>query len=762
MEQQEIQMSYIASKSPTKDRPGFSISFRHPCRTDSKGKMGLKVRRGLGTTDSAEADVLVAQMNQLLADESWWNSSKYNDALTLFSPVIVDAFYDGMQARIANSASLRDSFIQMPSRAEGYARVLFVGTTGAGKTSLLRHLIGSNPVKDRFPSTSTAKTTVSDIEVIPDEGNYRAAVTFFSEHAIRANVEDCVLAACSAVWDCAIDEKIADKLLHHADQRFRLSYLLGAWKSGSHEDETNDDWDFGEDASATTDPETDELEALPANAAAVLQLKLEGYVAKIKSIAMAKSEAIKAELLPEQSTAQPEDLQAALEIFQSELFDDDEFRELVLDIMEDLEQRFEQLKVGTFKKGSKSSRWPELWTYETDNRDDFLRQVRWFSSNYALAFGRLLTPLVDGIRVRGPLYPVFTERQLKVVYLDGQGLGHTPDSSSSVTTHITQKFGDVDTIMLVDNAEQPIQAAAQAVLRAVAASGNYGKLAIAFTHFDQVKGLNLPNFASKRAHVLASVHNYLARLREILNGPIVNAMEKTIDDQCFMLGGLDSTSEKLPSGVKLQLEQLLEQFERSVTPPPLPDAIPSYDPAGLGFAVQRAADSFQRVWRFRLGFAHSAEVSTEHWTRVKALNRRIANELDVEYDSLRPVADFVGRITEEVSNFLDHPVFWTRPPIDDSEAQQAIAPIRQAVFRELHSLALTRLVKEHLSNWRRVNDYKGRGSATLRAIDIKGIYEQAAPIPGTVNSESSLNFMKVVREIVRTAIVEQGGEMKTL
>ncbi|MFB2656666.1 hypothetical protein, partial [Shewanella xiamenensis] len=58
------------------------------------------------------------------------------------------------------------------------------------------------------------------------------------------------------------------------------------------------------------------------------------------------------------------------------------------------------------------------------------------------------------------------------------------------------------------------------------------------------------------------------------------------------------------------------------------------------------------------------------------------------------VADFVGRITEEVSNFLDHPVFWTRLSIDDSEAQQAIAPIRQAVSRELHSLVLARLVKE--------------------------------------------------------------------
>ena len=754
-------MAYTASKSPTKDRPGFSISFRHPCRPDSKGKPGLKVRRGLGTADLQEADALVVQMNALLADESWWNASRYHDALQAFSPIVVDAFFDGLQASVANPVALRESIIPLPGRAEGYARVLFVGTTGAGKTSLLRHLIGSNPDKDRFPSTSTAKTTVSDIEVIPDDGTYRAAVTFFSEHAIRANVEDCVIAACSAVWDNMGDEKVADKLLHHADQRFRLSYLLGAWKAASN-DAVDEDWDFGGGDSQSVAAVADDREAVPAADVAALQVKLTGYCERTKAIAAAKAAAIKAELLPEPSTSQPEDLQAALEIFQSELLDDDAFRDLVLDIIEDIQLRFDRLDVGTLTRRGKTARWPELWTYETADREDFLRQVRWFSSNYAPAFGRLLTPLVDGIRVRGPLYPVFTDRRAKVVYLDGQGLGHTPDSSSSVTTHVTQRFGDVDTIMLVDNAEQPVQAAAQAVLRAVAASGNYGKLAIAFTHFDQVKGLNLPGFAAKRSHVLASVYNYLARLREVLNGPIVTAMERTIDTQCFMLGGLDAASEKLPGGVKLQLGQLLDHFARSITPPPLPDAKPSYDPSGLGFAVQRAADSFQRAWKFRLGFATSAEINKEHWTRVKALNQRIANELDVEYDSLRPVADFVGRITEEISNFLDHPVHWTRTPKDDTEAQEAIAPIRQAVFRELHSLAVVRLLKQHLTDWRRGNDHKGKGSATRRAVDIRGIYELAAPVPGTVNSEPALDFMKAVRDIVRTAIEEQGGEMKSL
>ncbi len=752
-------MAYIASKSPTPGRPGFSVSFRHPCRKDSKGKAGLKMRRGLGTADALEADALVVQMNQLLSDEAWWNSAKYPDALKAFDKRIVDAFYDGLQASVPDSYEARNGIIPLPDSTSGYARVLFVGTTGAGKTSLLRHLIGSDPEKDRFPSTSAARTTVSDIEVIPAEGAYSAAVTFFSDVVIQTNIEDCVLNACGAVWERMPEDKIADRFLHHPDQRFRLSYVLGSWQKNKALEQASDDWDFGESDAAAAAATSDD-EAVSVEQSIAMQTKLEQYVQRISGFAKLKADAISAELLPDLMSASLEDREAAKEIFQEELFEDEIFHEIVQDVMEDILHRFDRLNLGNRSYRMGSSKWPTMWTFETTDRSQFLRQVRWFSSNFAPSFGKLLTPLVDGIRVRGPLFPTFTDRQAKVVLLDGQGLGHTPDSSTSVTTHITKRFADVDAILLVDNAEQPIQAAAQSVLRATASSGNYNKVAIAFTHFDQVKGLNLPKYSDKKAHVLASIHNYLAKLREVLNGPVVSAMERTIDDQAFMLGALQSTSDKLPIGVRMQLCALLDFFERSIVPSALPDAKPTYDPSGLGFAVQRAADNFQKTWAARLGRVLSPNLSAEHHTRVKALNRRISTGQSDEYDSLRPVADLVGRVSEEVSNFLDHPIAWTRKPASEDEAQEAIAPIRRAVFSDLHGLALDRLIANHLADWRRTMEHRGKGSAERRAVDIRSIYELAAPIPGTVNSEPALKFMREVGEIVRIAIEAHGGCMQ--
>jgi hypothetical protein len=751
-------MRYTASKSRTQNRPGFSISFRHPLRNDSKNRPGLKVRRGLNTTDEDRADALVSQMNELLNDEAWWNTTRRQEAESRFDPIIVEAFFDDIQAGQSDSKALRDSYLPLPGKEEGYARVLFVGTTGAGKTSLLRHLIGSDPEKDRFPSTSTAKTTVSDIEVIPAHGSFRAAVTFFTEFLVQANIEDCLLNACTAVWENESDARIAERLLNHPDQRFRLTYTLGSWREESSTTTAqDDDWSFGNEMEIPTVAEDDEL--VSSEDSRRNQAALTAYVRRVHAISEPIIARTRADF-GDPAGLSAEDASAALEIFQEQVEETSEFSDLVHDIMSDVVERFELLPAGALHRPRKSSRWPDYWTYETADRGEFIRQIRWFSSNYAQSFGRLLTPLVDGIRITGPLFPEFSAMKQKMVLLDGQGLGHTADSSASVTTHITRKYSEVDVILLVDNAEQPIQAAAQAVLRSVASSGNYGKLAIAFTHFDQVKGANLPTITEKRAHVMDSVGNYLNNLRDILSSSVVSAMAHVLEKQSFMLGGLHAANAKLPRGVVLELERLITFFSISIEPPILPEAYPIYDPTGIAFAAQKATDKFQKPWVARLNLGYHSGIASEHWTRIKALTRRIAGELDVEYDTLRPVADLVARMTEEISNFLDNPISWTRPPKSEEEAQEAISAVRRTVFSALHDVMLRRLVNNYLADWRTAYSRSGKGSAHRRAVDMKTIYESAVPIPGTVNSEPAIALLREVRGIVCNAIEASGGQLR--
>jgi hypothetical protein len=81
---------------------------------------------------------------------------------------------------------------------------------------------------------------------------------------------------------------------------------------------------------------------------------------------------------------------------------------------------------------------------------------------------------------------------------------------------VTKRFADVDLILLVDSAQQPMQTAPIALLRAAGTSGCADKVALAFTHFDQVKGNNLQTLVQKRAHVIASMTTSFAGLRQAL------------------------------------------------------------------------------------------------------------------------------------------------------------------------------------------------------------------------------------------------------
>ena len=129
--------------------------------------------------------------------------------------------------------ALRDESIPLPRRERnGYRHVALLGTTGAGKTTLVRQLIGTDPSEERFPSTSTSKTTIHDTEIILDDGSWRAIVTFVSSDEVREYLNECISAAVRTIVrdvDDATDATVLRCLLNHANQRFRFSYVLGEW-----------------------------------------------------------------------------------------------------------------------------------------------------------------------------------------------------------------------------------------------------------------------------------------------------------------------------------------------------------------------------------------------------------------------------------------------------------------------------------------------------------------------------------------------------
>ena len=186
---------YTATAKQNPGRPSWLVEFRHPLRMDSADKPGKKTRKGLGTADAGRAQRLAGQLNELLANEALWSLGARGEAEKLYEPEVIEIFYGEIEPRTSDARPLRDKFLPFPKREDGYAKVVMLGVPGAGKTTLVRQLIGTNPKREAFPSTSLNRTTTFPTELVLKPGRLDAVVTFMSEHETRFEVEECVSAA---------------------------------------------------------------------------------------------------------------------------------------------------------------------------------------------------------------------------------------------------------------------------------------------------------------------------------------------------------------------------------------------------------------------------------------------------------------------------------------------------------------------------------------------------------------------------------------
>lgn len=737
-----------ASLSRSQGRNAWCVIFRHPLRKDSQGRTGLRVRRGLGTSDLMEAEQLRDQLTELLSNQAWWTPTARESAQNIYDARVVSAFYDHLTPVEHDFWSIRERIIPLPTPDHGYTRALFVGTTGAGKTTVVRQLLGTDPFTERFPSTSTAKTTICDLEVVLAEGTFQAVVTFLPKDRVQTYIEECVTAAVLAALEERTSQEILRKLLEHNEQRFRLSYTLGVLPTSSHEEEDDEEDETDEQT------ETLEQEVLSMQERQHIVATLQRYLDAVQSLAASVRQTLEA--LPNftEGFARREDRDAFVqEWLESELYKDEVYQALVDDIVDAVEERFTFLQQGHLFD---QSGWPSYWTFQIEDRVEFLRTITQFSSNYAPLFGRLLTPLVQGMRVMGPFRLAWQQGPIpRLVLMDGEGLGHTSDTAASLSTEITSRFDEADAIVLVDSASQPMQAAPGVVLKSVETGGHSTKLLICFTHFDMVEGDNLPDLQSKRNHVLSSLDNALAAIGKERGPRAAAALNHVLRDRVFFVSNIQKPLSS--KATRAEFNRLIDTLEAMKIPVAPAEIRPVYDDTYLLLFIQRAVNSFHEAWAGRLGLSSQSSRYPEHWTRIKALSRRPARLGLDEYDTLRPVADLIRELSEQIRMFLDKPFKW-EPVAGPEEVQQAaIDRIAREIYTQLHAFGRAQIIRDHLLDWETAYSRWGTGSARVRAHDIQMIYTLAVPFFGELDDELGDAFLGQVVELVRTAVQTGGG-----
>lgn len=747
---------YSARKIKPINRDGWIIEFRHPLLKDPSGKTGKKIRRGLGTSNADEAEALVQHMNTLLSNESYWILTAKKFAEEVFPEGIINAFYDEVEYIVQDYKKRRDEVLPLKTPAEDYSRVLLLGATAAGKTTLLRQLMGTDPISEKFPATSTAKTTVFDTEIIFSEGIYKSVVTFYTESETRELIKESIKNSMKKFFTTNNEKEALRIFLEDEDQRFRLSYVLGKIKDkkrfSKYESTFSLDDQFLMDIRVT---ESEQVQ---------YEEKIKIYSEQIKNITLNIVNKNNKEYASE-STLNEEDKLVLEEIIISDIldYDDDDLSSLTDDIIEEIKSRFSILSPSetvTEKFG-----WPIYWYKETADRNDFLKSIRFFSSNSSSMFGKLLTPLVSGMRVQGPFKPHFLPNIPKLVIFDGEGLGHTPDTTSNLPSKIISSLDSIDAIILVDDAQSPMLASPNTVIKSTAISGHYRKLFLCFTHFDAVKGDNLATIQDKIDHIYGSVDNLLSKLENELGYDVKKFLVNHFNHSTYYLANLDQRFSDEPkfSFTQDQLLELINKLENVILPSQVSDVYPKYDVTTISVKIQNAAKRFHNIWEgYLYGSSSIPGIKKAHFTQLKALTRRLGYGWENEYNFLRPVSDFWTSFNEQISIFLSSPVSWRPSNPSDEDKSRKIDEIKKKVSSQIQSYAIDIIKNKMISEWQIAYDYSGRGSSIQRANKIDSIYHSVIPILAKEKDERVKNFVKDMLSIIKSTVKECGGDFTSI
>ena len=722
--------NYSASYSSANGNKGYTVTFRHPVVLDKSGKYGKKIHKGLGTRDESVAKQLVDELNELLANNSYWEISKKSDALNKYSESIVEMFYSPMEEQFITEKEILDNIL-MPSREQGYKRTLLLGPSGVGKTTLLKLIAGT--IKESFPSTATCRTTTCNQEIIcGDFKEYEAIITFMSKDLFSQYIIECIEEACRLFIESqrsskrVTDKEIAQKLFNHKDLIIRLSYILGEYR----EEEQSEFDEFDEEDCCETDNE--------------LQQLFENYIKSVKEISIDLMQS---------------DLEFDVNNYSYE--ENDAILLLCEDIVSKVQKKFALLTGG--KVVSSIGKWVTGYYIKTDDRNTFFDLVKKFSSNNKYEWGKLLSPLVKTIRICGDFRPEFCSEPIKLVIYDGMGLGHATTSITSVPTDVMKKYSEVDAIILVDDATQPLMENSKTALKDVIFSGHADKTLMCYTHIDEMKGDNFIRTQDKVNHVNIALSTYLTELRKQNVNAFSSLEEQEILSSCYYFSDLanENISKMSQNQLLKALNAIHERFRSKVS---FEDVVIKYDEMTLYHHLQNAINQFRGEWGNIIGYPYTTS-KTEHWSRIKALTRRLAYFDEDNYNhELQPLADLARCIKEELNTYLNKPMTVLMLDRSDEKVIKKINYMKGQMNDGFLKFVRTELWKKEgrLEKWRNAYSHAGRGSTYERAVDINAIFDLGAPRIGNFvyeMNEIQKMYISAALEIVQQVLSDNNCEL---
>ncbi len=719
-------------------KKSYTISYRHPIVKDFN-QNGKKIQRGTGTGDEGKAKQLCEQLQELVSNERWHKGSMRTEAATKFDPIVVAAFYDCMpDAHYINNAL---NSIAPVGLKDGYPVVAIVGSTGAGKTTLLRVLLGT--IKEAFPTTSANRTTTCEMEVIrKNKKDYEIAVEFISRVEIEAVLLDNISNAIKYIMIEAKETSFIDDTelltttLNHQDLQTRLTYTLGLPTLQSNEEEEEDE----EEEERAEETDLDEI-AIKEIDYDVQNRILQEIKKSITDIGIRYRDSGK-----------------SFEEISEEIHDDEDVLTLIDEIIHVLLGKFALLEKG--KKTNPKAEWPDGWYFSTTDRKEFFQFAKIFTSDDYRLYGRLLTPLVKAIRISGPFIAEGDTIVNPMVLSDGVGLGHATKSFGIPVASMDRCLKS-DAIVFVERGDDPMAGTTRMALKTLIEYGYADKVIFAFTKMDLLVGGSYRGNADRKRHIKTALKGYLENMKKQEEHMLSDLEASTLVENSVFFSHLPNhgLSKMTVQSLSALDQKIINIVQKQIS---TDDVKLKYEALKLYYYFKEAVFEFRKEWGEIIGYSGKTD-RTEHWSRIKALSRRLGMLEQESYDYLAPLSSFAYRVQSKINLFINNPDSITPGQTSEEVVDEQKRIIKDAIgrsFRELNKERMWKNKKTYLE-WGQAYIEAGQGSTIRRARRIEQIFDEAAPYLADIPNlaENQKEYLASMIQLVDSVLKENGCEM---
>ncbi|MCF5856037.1 hypothetical protein K3H44_12195 [Aeromonas veronii] len=425
-------------------------------------------------------------------------------------------------------------------------KLYLLGDTGAGKTTIVRRILGTDKLK--FPSVQQKRTTVAVTEyVLSKDLPYRATYLFKSRQLIANLVAEILEIAIENAYshfrkDTISKDGVTEDLEETPDERFRLRYILTL---DQREELAVEIIEFMPALDATVKKLTAELQSCDEELGVVVALALDNHKDVIN--------ALNAEIL-----------------------------------------RLIEVKVAEVCNGHRLYSDPEFYQHSSNDLNAFVDGAKLLLSSTKDS----ISPVVEYARLQGNLLAPWLPSDVELVLIDGEGIGHDTREASRLSPRHLDYFHFADAIGLVEECKKPFASGGKSAIEGIVRNGYAEKFHLIFTKLDEVEVGE--NEEPSREDQIRAVRKGLTNVKHALKD---DGAELDIGaDRFYYLAHMNSAT--MDSDSVSDVARLLASINAKFSEAKPQFVQPIYDYEMLSSYLSKSADSFLSKWNIILHAKH--------------------------------------------------------------------------------------------------------------------------------------------------------------